>query len=128
MRNNRIELIEQLKQRVVQLEEEADEANRKAADKAAAEEAAYIARTAIAWQEYATRIIQRVHGGQAVLESDKPAALVREGALRLSKPIVKRAATGELKQLIRLLEGSPDETVSLASLDRAGFALGRVLK
>ncbi len=128
MRINRTDLIEQLKQRIVQLEAAVAEENKKATGKVNTAEAEYITRTAVAWQEYAARIMQRVHGGQAVLDSDKPAVLQREGAFRLSKPVYKRAATGELKQLIRLLEASPDETVSLASLERAGFSLGKVLK
>jgi hypothetical protein len=128
MRIKRIELIEQLKQRIIQLEAAVAEDNKGATEKVKASEAEYITRTAPAWQEYAARIMQRVHGGQAVLDSDKPATLQREGAFRLSKPVYKRAATGELKQLIKLLEASPDETVSLASLERAGFSLGRVLK
>lgn len=130
MRINRTELIDKLRKRVEELTAAADD---KYAREGAEEEArreAYREKTKVEWMKLAERIRRRCTEGQAVLSEDVPDTLRQDGYLgyRPRKVTRQPPATAELRRLIGLLEASPDETVSLVSLERAGFNLGRVLK
>lgn len=127
-RINRLQLISLLNQRIAGLEQQQVADYEEAVQKEHDREEAYVKRTREAWTEYAACILQRVQADEAVRDDDKPGVLAREGSYRAQKPPLRVTGAGELKRLVGLLMASPDETVSLASLERAGFVLGRVLK
>lgn len=128
MRVERIKLIQQLKARVTALVEASDA--RLAADQAAedARREEYWDKTCKAWEELRQYIADCIERDTPPLAVDFPAALARDLGYR--RQVVKRVhpQVGELNRLVALLEASPDETVSVPSLERAGFTLGKVLK
>lgn len=130
MRANRLELIEKLKARAAELEKNADAEYAEALAKEDERARAYVKETQELWLDLAARIYTRTEVREPVLEEDIPVELRRMSRFGYRPAEVRRRppATAELRRLIGLLETSPDETVSLASLERAGFVLGRVLK
>jgi hypothetical protein len=130
VRVKRTELIEQLKE-LVQERTNAAQAEYEAALAKQAEAARkYEESTRMWWAEAMTTIKTRVMAKQPVLDTDIPEELRRMHGWGFRAAEVRRKVpqVGELTRLIRLLEASPDETVSVPSLERAGFSLGRVIK
>lgn len=128
MRVDRIKLIHQVRARIKELQDQSLADYEAAVQKEREREEAYVQKHAADWQAYAARILQRVAAGQAVLDGDKPDGLLREGTFRMNTPQRKWPQVAELSRLLALLEASPDETVSVPSLERAGIAVGRALK
>lgn len=130
MRVKRTEVIAQLKELVQERQNAADAEYEAALRKQADAATAYEQKTRMAWAELVATAKQRVANHQPVLESDIPEELRRLHGLGFRPAEVRRKVpqVGELTRLLRLLEASPDETVSVPSLERAGFSLGRVIK
>lgn len=125
MRVDRIKLIHQVRARIKELQDQSLADYEAAVQKEREREEAYVQKHAADWTVYVQRIVQRVAAGQAVLDSDKPDGL---GTFRMNTPQRKWPQVAELSRLLALLEASPDETVSVPSLERAGIAVGRALK
>lgn len=134
MRINRLELIKQLNARIDALTQAAEDKYQQAIQAEHDREEAYFDKTGEAWRDFAGNILGALNAGRGVVAADVPEGLRGWGhgsGPELFQPKVakrERPAIGELARLIKLLEACPDETVSLASLERAGFVLGRVLK
>lgn len=131
MRINRTDLINHLNAEIAN--RQADYAARCAAadDKAKRAEADYVTKTGDAWREFARRVVAEVDHRHAVTVKAVPSELLMSGEyVRFFKAPDSRVTppnTAALRSLVAMLGHSPDETVSLASLERAGFVLGKVL-
>lgn len=131
MRINRLELLDILSKRIADADVDYVARLRAADNKAAEQRDEYITNTRAAWVEMGEVIARAVATGQAITRDDIPNALMDGGYLKVYRPKeqrVERPDTAQMRRLVTLLNASPDETVSLASLERAGFVLGRVVK
>jgi hypothetical protein len=130
MKFDRLELIKRLTETADAREAQAVRELDGALAKERARRAQYVADTTEAWSEFVLAVRRRLRKGEPIVEDDVPKELRPYGReLRLFRP----ADTGSLRRpeqlraLVRVLEASQDETVSLAEIQRNGFTLGKLL-
>lgn len=134
MKVNRLELIEKVKGMIEALENGA--AERRARDERQAETAftRYMEEHGAEWAEFSRTVARRVRRGEPVIADDIPEGLrYGRGMVETFRPVTIRESDyvpriGHLRNLITILETSPDEYVSTAALDRMGAPIRELMR
>lgn len=134
MKFQRIDLIDRVKARIVAEEQRASDATAK--DRAEFEQKRqdYLDSTAAGWTRLADVIRRRVRENRPISAADIPHSLAnpnwsgRVKTFDATEPEAREPRTGELRQILAVLEACTDDEVTTTALERIGIKTNSIFR